>query len=115
MCGTQSLPNCLLLHAIIIINILLRLYTYVIVSFITSSLSSHLITAIMMASIVSPCSPPVKPKNELREEHEEEEEEERVFPMNVESSSIYATLETKDLWKQFDDLSTEMIVTRRGR
>ena len=73
----------------------------------------------MMASILSASSPPAQPKHMLREDEEEEEEEkeieQRVFPVNAESSSICASLETKTLWKRFDELGTEMIVTRRGR
>ena len=42
------------------------------------------------------------------------EEDARVYPVNV-SSNINATLDTRYLWKQFDELGTEMIVTRRGR
>lgn len=72
----------------------------------------------MMASIVGACSPPVQQKSIFEEEEEEEEEQEmeqRIFPVNTESSPIFAVLETRDLWKQFDELGTEMIVTRRGR
>ena len=73
----------------------------------------------MMASILSSSSPP-QPKHMLREDDEEPEEEleeieQRIFPVNAESSSICASLETKTLWKRFDELGTEMIVTRRGR
>ena len=42
------------------------------------------------------------------------EEDARVYPINV-SSNISAILDTRYLWKQFDELGTEMIVTRRGR
>lgn len=69
----------------------------------------------MMASIVNACSPPGQKKRNFEEEEEEEEMEQRIFPVNAESSPIFAILETRDLWKQFDDLGTEMIVTRRGR
>lgn len=67
----------------------------------------------MMASIVGSCSPPVLKTNNLEEE--EEDMEQRIYPVNMKSSPICAVLETKDLWKQFDELGTEMIVTRRGR
>lgn len=82
--------------------------------------------AIMMASITGDCSLYHKEQNdklrqEVVEEEEqlEEEDEEmsdlKVFPVNPSSSTISAVLETRDLWKQFDELGTEMIVTRRGR
>ncbi len=40
---------------------------------------------------------------------------ERVFSEERNGNRISAILETADLWKQFDDIGTEMIVTRRGR
>ena len=40
---------------------------------------------------------------------------ERVYSMSNGGSRFSASLETADLWKQFDDVGTEMIVTRRGR
>ena len=40
----------------------------------------------------------------------------RVYPINHTSKSeMHAVLSTRDLWQQFDQLNTEMIVTRRGR
>lgn len=40
---------------------------------------------------------------------------ERVYSLSNGGSQFSASLETADLWKQFDDVGTEMIVTRRGR
>ncbi len=40
---------------------------------------------------------------------------ERVFSEGPSGHRFSAVLETADLWKQFDDIGTEMIVTRRGR
>ncbi len=39
----------------------------------------------------------------------------RVFSEERNGNRISAILETADLWKQFNDIGTEMIVTRRGR
>lgn len=44
-----------------------------------------------------------------------EEGDGRVSPVNQRSSSMHAALSTRDLWERFDELNTEMIVTRRGR
>lgn len=40
---------------------------------------------------------------------------ERVYSESKSGIQYSAFLETADLWKQFDDIGTEMIVTRRGR
>ena len=45
----------------------------------------------------------------------DDENNEKVHPVNDPSSNVLAELETRDLWKQFDEMNTEMIVTRRGR
>ncbi len=39
----------------------------------------------------------------------------RVSPNNPSLSGMHAVLSTRDLWEKFDELNTEMIVTRRGR
>ena len=46
---------------------------------------------------------------------DDENNAEKVHPVNDPSSNVLAELETRDLWKQFDEMNTEMIVTRRGR
>lgn len=54
---------------------------------------------------------------ELMEEQEDDSNSSscRVSPINQPSSSMHAALSTRDLWERFDELNTEMIVTRRGR
>ena len=44
-----------------------------------------------------------------------DEKDHKVFPVNEPSSMMHSVLETRNLWQQFDELGTEMIVTRRGR
>lgn len=55
-------------------------------------------------------------KNEKLQEESDTDIEEHihVYPVNR-SSNMSAALDTRELWKQFDALGTEMIVTRRGR
>lgn len=55
---------------------------------------------------------------EQQEMDKQTEEDAKVYPLNPHSSStggMHAVLSTRDLWEQFHDLNTEMIVTRRGR
>lgn len=67
-------------------------------------------------------SPPavciIKKENQLHNndnsECDESESGVHVYPMNR-PSRLCATLDTRSLWRQFDALGTEMIVTRRGR
>jgi hypothetical protein len=44
----------------------------------------------------------------------DEVENVHIYPINKQST-MNAVLDSKELWKQFDALGTEMIVTRRGR
>lgn len=49
-----------------------------------------------------------------KEEQQDLDDNLHVYPVNKQSS-MNATLDTRELWKQFETLGTEMIVTRRGR
>ena len=53
-------------------------------------------------------------KLEKDKDEEQQEDSVHVYPFNKQSS-MNAALYTRELWKQFDTLGTEMIVTRRGR
>lgn len=51
----------------------------------------------------------------MAEDEQHLDEDAKVYALNQPSSLMHAALSTRDLWKQFDELNTEMIVTRRGR
>ena len=75
-----------------------------------------------MMAVSSPKELPIliKPFQQPQQtEHEQEEEKlkPKVYALNQSShhSKISAVLDTRELWRQFDALGTEMIVTRRGR
>ena len=62
--------------------------------------------------IVSAYSPSMKSSEMSRQEFRLPE---RVYSESKSGVQYSAFLETAELWKQFDDIGTEMIVTRRGR
>ena len=65
----------------------------------------------------SPLSPPSELSEHVSALSAEYTAEDKVYSSNHPDSSIAAVLnaQSKHLWKQFDALDTEMIVTRRGR
>lgn len=73
-----------------------------------------------MMAVSSPKELPIliKPFQQSQQtEQEEEKLKPKVYALNQSShhSKISAVLDTRELWRQFDALGTEMIVTRRGR
>ena len=53
--------------------------------------------------------------NEVREEAREAREGENKKPLHPRLSTVVGQLEMKPLWEEFNELGTEMIVTKAGR